>query len=76
MGIVYILQSRSDWYVHTVLYTLPWAGRELFEKKEADFNKILVSIQNYLENRSKTHMHALKVWTSDKPHLQEDVSSS
>ncbi|XP_067934445.1 nuclear cap-binding protein subunit 1-like [Watersipora subatra] len=67
-----IPQTRSDWYVHTVLYTLPWVGKELFLKKEADFNKILMSVQSYLGKRSKTHLHALKVWTSDSPHVQED----
>ena len=76
-NIIYVmmcsLQTRSDWYVHTVLYTLPWVGKELFLKKETEFNKILVSIQSYLGKRSRTHLHALKVWTSDSPHLQEDV---
>ena len=67
-------QTRSDWYIHTVLYTLPWVGKCLYDQKETDFNKILVSIQNYLGKRSKTHLHALKVWTSDSPHVQEDVS--
>ncbi|KAF6025461.1 NCBP1 [Bugula neritina] len=67
-----IPQTRSDWYVHTVLYTLPWVGKELFLNKENEFNKLLVSIQSYLGKRSKTHLHALKVWSSDSPHVQED----
>jgi len=60
--------------VFVILYSLPWSGKELFEKREMEFNKILYSVQNYLSKRSKMHLKALSVWTSKKPHEQEDVS--
>ncbi|XP_064620133.1 nuclear cap-binding protein subunit 1-like [Lineus longissimus] len=67
-----IPQVRSDWYVYAVLSSLPWAGRELYEKKEAEFNRMLLTIENYLSKRQKVHLPALKVWSSDDPHPQEE----
>ena len=43
-----ILQVRSDWYVYAVMSALPWAARELYEKKEAEFDRLLLSIENYI----------------------------
>jgi nuclear cap-binding protein subunit 1 len=34
--------------VFAVLSSLPWVGRELYEKKEAEFNRMLLTIENYL----------------------------
>ena len=42
------LQVRADWYVFAVLSALPWVGRELYEKKEAEFLRLLQTIGNYL----------------------------
>ncbi|GFO14665.1 nuclear cap-binding protein subunit 1, partial [Plakobranchus ocellatus] len=47
-------------------------GRELFEKKEVELNNMLVTIDNYLRKRQKIHLPALRVWTTDGPHLQEE----
>ncbi|XP_025076781.1 nuclear cap-binding protein subunit 1-like [Pomacea canaliculata] len=67
-----IPQVRSDVYVYTVLSALPWVGRELFEKKEAELNKLLESVDSYIGKRQKIHMPALRVWSVDVPHPQEE----
>ncbi|PVD19770.1 hypothetical protein C0Q70_20261 [Pomacea canaliculata] len=65
-------EVRSDVYVYTVLSALPWVGRELFEKKEAELNKLLESVDSYIGKRQKIHMPALRVWSVDVPHPQEE----
>ncbi|GLG96631.1 Nuclear cap-binding protein subunit 1, partial [Gryllus bimaculatus] len=65
-------QVRKDWYVYAVLSTLPWVGRELYEKKEQALEHLLVSIEVFLGKRHKKHHAALRVWTSDTPHPQEE----
>ncbi|ELT97533.1 hypothetical protein CAPTEDRAFT_202900 [Capitella teleta] len=67
-----IPQSRSDWYVYAVLSSLPWVGQELQEKKEAEFERVLSTIENYLGKRQKIHAPALRVWSTDIPHPQEE----
>ncbi|KAK3584715.1 hypothetical protein CHS0354_036492 [Potamilus streckersoni] len=67
-----IPQVRSDWYVYAVLSALPWVGRELYEKKETEFNKMHLSIDSYISKRQKIHAPALRVWTTDHPHPQEE----
>ncbi len=42
-------QVRSDWYVYAVLSALPWVGRELYEKKEMEFIRLLQTIENYIK---------------------------
>lgn len=54
--------------------TLPWIGRELYEKKEQALENLLVTIQVFLGKRQKKHLKALKVWSSDDPHPQEEVN--
>uniref|UniRef100_A0A8D8XLX7 Nuclear cap-binding protein subunit 1 n=1 Tax=Cacopsylla melanoneura TaxID=428564 RepID=A0A8D8XLX7_9HEMI len=63
---------RKDWYVYAVLSCLPWVGRELYEKKEQALALLLLNIELYLNKRSKKHVAALQVWSSDKPHPQEE----
>ncbi|XP_034940249.1 nuclear cap-binding protein subunit 1 [Chelonus insularis] len=65
-------QVRRDWYVYAVLSTLPWVGRELYEKKEQELDHLMVTIEIFLNKRSKKHAPALKVWSSDTPHPQEE----
>lgn len=65
-------QVRKDWYVFAVLSTLPWVGRELYEKKEQSLEHLLVSIEVFLGKRSKKHHAALRVWALDTPHPQEE----
>jgi hypothetical protein len=70
---LFAIQVRKDWYVFAVLSTLPWVGRELYEKKEQALEHLLVSIEVYLGKRSKKHHAALRVWALDTPHPQEEV---
>lgn len=65
-------QVRRDWYVFAVLSTLPWVGRELYEKKEQELDHLMVTIEVFLNKRSKKHQPALRIWTSDTPHPQEE----
>ena len=65
-------ETRTDYYVFTVLSSLPWVGRELHEKKEADLEQLLSHIEGYMSRRSKPHHTALRVWYSDSPHPQEE----
>lgn len=65
---------RKDWYAYAVLSCLPWVGRELYEKKEHELNMLLTTIEVYLNKRSKKHLAMLRVWSTDNPHPQEEVS--
>ncbi|XP_040273221.1 nuclear cap-binding protein subunit 1 [Bufo bufo] len=67
-----IPQVRSDWYIYVVLSSLPWVGKELYEKKDVEMDRILSQIENYLKQRQKIHFPVLKVWSADKPHPQEE----
>ncbi|XP_069946701.1 nuclear cap-binding protein subunit 1 isoform X2 [Cherax quadricarinatus] len=65
-------QVRSDTYVYAVLSCLPWVGRELYEKKEQDLERLLKHIEIYVRKRSRKHVPGLRVWRSDRPHPQEE----
>lgn len=65
-------QVRRDWYVFSVLSTLPWVGRDLYEKKESALENLLVRIEVFLNKRTKKHHNALRVWSVDTPHPQEE----
>lgn len=65
-------QVRRDWFVYAVLSTLPWVGRELYEKKEQELDRLMVTIEVFLNKRHKKHQLALRVWSSDTPHPQEE----
>ncbi|XP_022663148.1 nuclear cap-binding protein subunit 1-like [Varroa jacobsoni] len=65
-------QVRSDWYVLCVLSCLPLVGRELHERREQELDRLLRLIDAYISRRSKTHVPALMVWSSDSPHMQEE----
>ncbi|PIO12372.1 hypothetical protein AB205_0028250, partial [Aquarana catesbeiana] len=43
-----IPQVRSDWYVFAVLSSLPWVGKELYEKKDVEMDRIFSQIESYL----------------------------
>lgn len=43
-----IPQVRSDFFVYTVLSALPWSGKELFDKKEAELDQMLNTIDSYI----------------------------
>ncbi|XP_068451777.1 nuclear cap-binding protein subunit 1 [Clinocottus analis] len=65
-------QVRSDWFVYVVLSCLPWVGKELYEKKDVEMDRLLSQIEGYLKGRAKTHVPMLQVWTAEKPHPQEE----
>ncbi|ELK12978.1 Nuclear cap-binding protein subunit 1 [Pteropus alecto] len=65
-------QVRRDWYVYAFLSSLPWVGKELYEKKDAEMDRIFANTESYLKRRQKTHMPMLQVWTAEKPHPQEE----
>lgn len=43
------VQVRSDWYVYAVLSSLPWVGKELYEKKDVEMDRLLNQIEGYLK---------------------------
>ncbi|CAB1325501.1 unnamed protein product [Coregonus sp. 'balchen'] len=65
-------QVRSDWFVYVVLSSLPWVGKELYEKKDVEMDRLLNQIDGYIKRRLKTHVPMLQVWTAEKPHPQEE----
>lgn len=68
-----IPQVRSDYFVYSVLSSLPFVGKELHEKKELELAEILNTIETYIDKRIKTYHHpALRVWSSDDPNPQEE----
>lgn len=52
-GIVILLylcpKVRSDWFVYVVLSCLPWVGKELYEKKDVEMDRLLSQIEGYLK---------------------------
>lgn len=42
-------QVRSDWFVYMVLSCLPWVGKELYEKKDAEMDRLFSQIEGYLK---------------------------
>lgn len=65
-------QVRKDWFIYSILTALPWVGRELFEKKENDLERIMSAIEGYLRRRNTAHVASLRVWNCDTPHPQEE----
>lgn len=60
--------------MYTLLTALPWVGRELFEKKENDLERIMAAMESYLRRRNTAHVAALRVWNCDTPHPQVSLS--
>lgn len=46
---MFSIQVRSDWYVFAVLSSLPWVGKELYEKKDVEMDRIFSQIESYLK---------------------------
>jgi hypothetical protein len=68
-----IKQVRRDWLVYVILYCLSCVGRELYDKKEQTVERLMITIDNYMKKRKRTHMGMLRVWSSEEPHPQEEV---
>lgn len=67
-----IPQVRSDWFIYSVLSSLPWVGCSLDEKKGEELTKLMKSIEDYLGKRKKDHVPFLRVWHGENPHEQQD----
>jgi len=67
-----IPQARTDWFIYTVLSALPWCGKQLMEKVPEELNRLLETIEERVVKRDKLHTKCLRVWSSDKPHPQEE----
>ncbi|KAL1117700.1 hypothetical protein AAG570_004015 [Ranatra chinensis] len=65
-------EVRKSWYIFAVLSCLPWVGRELFEKHEQQLDMLMTTIGVLINKRSKKYVAALRVWTIDVPHTQEE----
>ncbi|KAF8366504.1 ncbp-1, partial [Pristionchus pacificus] len=64
-------QVRSDWFIYAVLRSLPWIGTELKEKKTEELENLLGGVDAYMQQRSRTHIRILQVWTGST-HEQEE----
>lgn len=72
-----IPQARSDYYVYTVLSSLPYVAQELAqEETKENFEKMMTTIENYLNKRSKNHLSAIRVWQSSDSTVQMDYLDS
>ena len=58
--------------MYALLTALPWVGRELYEKKENDLERIMAATEGYLRRRNTAHVAALRAWNCDTPHPQEE----
>ncbi|XP_065059626.1 nuclear cap-binding protein subunit 1-B-like [Rhopilema esculentum] len=67
-----IPQVRSDWFVYIVLSSLPWCGKELASKRGKELERLLSALEEIISKRSKRHTKALRVWSTDDPHPQEE----
>ena len=70
MCVYYLHYNR---YMYALLTALPWVGRELFEKKENDLERIMAAMEGYLRRRNTAHVAALRVWNCDTPHPQVNL---
>lgn len=67
------LQVRRDWLVYAILNSLPWVGRELYDKKEQTVERLMITIDHFMRKRKRNHLNLLRVWSSEDPHPQEEV---
>ncbi|PAA50250.1 hypothetical protein BOX15_Mlig007542g2 [Macrostomum lignano] len=55
-----IPQARSDFFVHLVLASLPWAAAPLAEKHRTELMQLLSSVDSYRARRSLNHVTAVQ----------------
>uniref|UniRef100_A0A915M2Z3 Nuclear cap-binding protein subunit 1 n=1 Tax=Meloidogyne javanica TaxID=6303 RepID=A0A915M2Z3_MELJA len=67
--------SKSDFFVYSVLHSLPWIGTTLNEDSPERFDLLLKRIDLYIGKRKKLHTSMLQVW-SDQKVLQADYLDS
>ncbi|KAF7635415.1 hypothetical protein Mgra_00005234 [Meloidogyne graminicola] len=57
---------KSDFFVYSVLHSLPWIGPALNEDLPEPFDSLLKKIDFYIEKRKKEHTAMLQVWSAQK----------
>ncbi|EPY78646.1 nuclear cap-binding protein subunit 1 isoform 1 [Camelus ferus] len=65
-------QVRRDWYVYTFLSSLPWVGKELYEKKDAEMDRIFANTESYLNILCEALQHNLPPFTPP-PHTEDSM---
>lgn len=72
-----IPQTRSDYYVYTVLSSLPLVAQELsLQTEQHNFEQLLNTIETYLTKRNKDHLEEVRVWKSEDSTVQMDYLDS
>lgn len=73
-----IPQKRSDYLIYSILSSLPFAGLVLSDQTEQpnNFDKILSSLEVYLDKRDKSHVEKLRVWQTSDATSQMDYLDS
>lgn len=73
-----IPQTRSDYYVYTVMSSLPYVAQELANPTDGpnNFTQILTKIENYLNARTKDHLSSIRIWLSNDETVQMDYLDS
>lgn len=72
-----IPQARSDYFVYTVLSSLPYVALKLsIETEEGKLEEMLTRIETYLGKRSKNHLNMTRVWFSKDSTVQMDYLDS
>ncbi|KAI6222009.1 80 kDa nuclear cap-binding protein [Aphelenchoides besseyi] len=66
----------SDFYVYSVMHTLPWIGGALFQNQLSTLEELMTKLDKYLSNRAKQHVKILGVWEQIEQHEQEDYLDS
>ncbi|CAK9293128.1 unnamed protein product [Gordionus sp. m RMFG-2023] len=67
-------QVRADWYVYTILASLPLIGKEFKHKKESEMKKLFAKIESYMSKRKKTYVPLLQVWSPSNSLPQQPES--
>lgn len=70
-------QARGDYFVYTVLSSLPYVAADLAAQQENEnFDQLLRLIEDHLDRRSKTHIAVTRVWLMGGSTIQMDYLDS
>lgn len=70
-------QARSDYFIYTILSSMPYVALELsIQEDTSGFERLLSSIETLLSKRSKQHLTVTRVWFSNDSTLQMDYLDS
>uniref|UniRef100_A0AC35FLX5 Nuclear cap-binding protein subunit 1 n=1 Tax=Panagrolaimus sp. PS1159 TaxID=55785 RepID=A0AC35FLX5_9BILA len=67
---------QTDFFVYTVLHTLPWIGRNFYISSPELLDAIHDKVSTYIGKRKKHHLKSLQVWTGKLEQEQEDYIDS